>query len=818
MRWPTFGRVTAYTFESSNLVMSRMRITAGFLLVALLSAGSVFAQKQVILQRRDATVVLQSYAPNIVRITLSVNRDAALAPPGYGISAQPSDSGWTYEHTSTMDTYRSGEITVNMPVPHYSAGKPQGCDTCQYFGGSTPWVPLTVDTTSGQNLLRMEGWSMTVPNHKDGNAQILDQVRPSIAYDHFDPRNPDGIYDEVGATFYSPDDEHYYGLGENQQGYLDHRFHQIQCWNDYTAAAAPTFCVPFLVTNKDYAVLWDNPSKTTIDPGFNEQTKWTSEVGDRVSFFVIYGKTTDQLYSGYAQLTGNTPMLPKAAYGYIQCKQRYSSQGEVMAVANGYRERHLPLDMIIVDWFYYTNMGQMDFNPRYWPDPAEMNQKLHNMGISTMISVWPRFVPTDRFYTELQNHGWFEHLADGTPTNGLPYDHAGSDIDTTNPDAAQWYWNVIKDNILSKGFNYLWADETEPDLPPNGSYFHIGPGTEYFNVYPLFHTGALYNGYRAEGNTRGLVLSRDGYLGIQHNSTIVWSSDIYPTWDTLRRQIPTGLDVAASGLNYWSNDTGGWQYLPAVHHPEHPPLLDPVTARNNVGGYDDYPELYTRWFEYATFLPIMRTHGSRRYNEVWSYGKPAEPILEKYLRLRYTLMPYIYSLGWYTHKSGAPFMRALFMDFPNDPKVADIGDEYMFGPAFLVAPVTTQGMTTKQVYLPAGADWYDYWTHQKYHGGQTITADAPIDRLPLFVRAGSIIPIGAQVDSTEQKQAITRVEVWPGRNADFDLYQDDGTTYNYEKGDFRLTHLHWDDASRKLSHTGAAAWTAPDSQIIEVVQ
>ncbi len=426
--------------------------------------------------------------------------------------------------------------------------------------------------------------------------------------------------------------------------------------------------------------------------------------------------------------------------------------------------------------------------------------------------------PTDRFYSQLEKNGWFEHLADGTPTNGLPYDHAGSDIDTTNPDAAKWYWATIRDNILSKGFDSLWADETEPDLPPNGSYYHIGPGTQYFNVYPLFHTAALYNGFRADIDHRALILSRDGYLGVQHNGSFVWSSDIFPTWDTLKRQVPTGLDVTASGLAYWSNDTGAWQYLPQVHHPDHPPLLDPSDARDNVGGYDDYPELYTRWFEYASFLPVFRTHGSRKYNEVWSYGKQAEPILEQYLKLRYELMPYIYSLGYFTHKTGAPYMRALFMDFPDDPKVAEIGDEYMFGPAFLVAPVTDQGQTTREVYLPAGADWYNYWSHQRLHGGQTVIADAPIDKMPLFVRAGSIIPMGSMVNSTADQQSIAKIQVWPGANAEFDLYQDDGRTYAYEKGDFQITHLEWDESSHELKHTGNAAWSEPDTQIVQVIQ
>ncbi|MBT9333298.1 TIM-barrel domain-containing protein [Paracidobacterium acidisoli] len=789
--------------------MRKFSLAVGILFFSLLPVSGQAQQSgsQVVLHRGDATVVLEPYAPNIIRVTLSMQKDEALAPPGYGITAQPAAEGWSYEHTDSDDTYRSSQMVVVLPIPHSTGKKPMQTqeDISKYFNGSTPWVRVKVSTPDGTALSDLEGWSQSVLNHKDGNAQLVHDERPS-----------DETFYQVGATFASPDDEHYYGLGENQEGYLDHRGHAINCWNNYTAPAGPTFCVPFLVTNKGYGLLWDNPSQTTIEPGFNEHTRWTSQVGNRVSYFVVAGKNTDEIYSGYKLLTGSTPMLPKAAYGYIQCKQRYSSQAEVMAVADGYRERHLPADVIVVDWFYYTKMGQMDFVPSLWPDPAEMNKKLHQMGFQTMISVWPRFVPGSRYYDTLLKNGWFEHLEDGTPTNGLPYDRAGSDIDTTNPAAARWYWDTIRDNIISKGFNSIWADETEPDLPPNGSYFHIGPGTRYFNVYPLFHTASIYDGFRRDEKDRALILSRDGYLGVQHNGTIVWSSDIAPTWDTLRRQIPTGLDVTASGLAYWSNDTGGWQYLPAVHHPKHTPLLDPSDARANVGGYDDYPELYTRWFEYATFEPVFRTHGSRRYNEVWSYGRQAEPILEKYLRLRYQLMPYIYSLGYFTHQTGAPFMRALFMDFPDDPTVAEIGDEYMFGPAFLVAPVTSQGMTTKQVYLPAGTDWYNYWTNERVKGGQTITVQAPIDRIPLFIRAGSIIPIGGPVESTMQKQKIAKVLIYPGRDADFTLYQDDGVTYDYEKGNSEITHLHWDDASRSLTHTGAEAWTVPDSEIIEI--
>jgi alpha-D-xyloside xylohydrolase len=540
-------------------------------------------------------------------------------------------------------------------------------------------------------------------------------------------------------------------------------------------------------------------------------------VGQRVSFFVIAGKSFDEIYAGYRTLTGDVPMLPKSAYGYIQCKQRYSSQAELMAVAHGYRDRHLPIDDLVIDWFHYTKMGEMDMDPAKWPDPVAMNKELHAMNFHTMISVWPRFVPEDRYYKTVLDHGWFEALADGTPTNGLPYDRAGSDIDTTNPDAAKWYWSVIRENYVAKGFDAFWADETEPDIPPTGSYWKIGPGTEFFNVYPLFHTAAFYNGMRKDMHERALILARDSYLGAQHNGTIFWSSDISPTWDVLKRQVPTGINFVASGMPYWSTDIGGWQYLPGYHKPERPVLIDPSDARAEVGHYDDYPELYVRWFEYGAFQPNFRSHGSRPENEVWSYGKQAEPILAKYLRLRYQLMPYIYSLGHHAEATGAPFMRGLFMDFGDDPRTADIGDEYMFGPALLVAPVTDQGMTTRAVYLPAGTDWYNFWTNERLHGGQTVQVSAPIDTLPLFVRAGSILPLGTAVESTNDAQKIASLRVYPGADGDFDLYRDDGNTYAYEHGAFELAHLHWNDATHKLSHTGAAVGFASAGEAVDVV-
>jgi alpha-D-xyloside xylohydrolase len=766
-------------------------------------AGSA---QQAVLTRGNATVMLEGFAPNIVHVTMSLNQSDALKGPGVGIIAAPV-AGWKASSGKDGDSFASEQVVVKVSPEEHWTPSGTGADIAKYFNGSTPGVGLRIETASGKPILRMDGWEMAVPNHKDGNEGVL-----------ADRRAGDDPFFEVGATFAAPADEHYYGLGQNHQGFLDLRGHSMECAHDYTAAAGPSVCVPFVVTNKGYAILWDNPSKTRVDFAFNEQTRWTSQVGQRVSFFVIVGDTYDQLYEGYRLLTGSVPMLPKSAYGYIQCKQRYASQKEILDVAHGYRERHLPADVMVVDWFYFTKMGQMDMDPKLWPDPAGMNAELHKMGFHSMISVWPRFVPEDRYYDLILKNGWFEHLADGTPTDGLPYDRAGSDIDTTNPDAAKWYWDRVRENFVDKGFDSFWADETEPDLPPNGSYLHVGPGTEYFNVYPYFHTKAFYDGFRRDlPEKRALILSRDAYLGAQHNGTIFWSSDIYPTWDTLRRQVPTGLNFVASGMPYWSTDIGGWQYLPASHKPERAPLIDPSDARANVGGYDDYPELYVRWFQYATFQPNMRAHGSRNFNEVWSYGKEAEPILEKYLRLRYQLMPYIYSLGYSAHETGAPFMRGLFMDFGDDPNTAAMTDEYMFGPALLIAPVTEQGATSREVYLPAGADWYNFWTNERLQGGQRVRVKAPIDTIPIFVRAGSILPLGAAVENTEEKQAIAAVRVYPGADGDFTLYGDDGTTYAYEDGKFALMRLHWADASRKLEHTGGAMWNGADKLVVEIV-
>lgn len=803
----------------ANIYRAGVATAAAILLAVTASAqpaassgpSAKLAPDHVVITKGNTTLMLEPYAPNILRVSISTIAADALAAPGYGIIAKPDATGWTFEQTPGGGTYRSSQLSVTLPgPPEEHTPALLGQEVIDKFfssngGAGYANFQLLFQRPDGQTVLDMKSWFMDRPG--PGDTEILEDRRPS-----------DPPFYRVGATFGVQPGEHYYGLGENQEGRLDHRDQDVRCWSDYGAAGGESFCVPFLVTNKNYAVLWDNPSKTTVQPHFNEQTRWTSQVGQRVSFFVILGNDTDTLYAGYRRLTGPAPLLPKGAYGFIQSKERYSTQAQILDVAKGYRERHLPCDYLVVDFFYYSKMGQFDFVPQDWPDPLAMNQQLHAMGFHSMISVWPRFAPDSRYYPMLVKNGWFYHRANGEPTtaNGSPTDKTGSNLDATTPAAAKWFWQTIDKNLISKGFDSIWTDETEPDIPPNGSYYFIGPGSEDFNVYPLFETTAVYNGMRADMHERPLILARAAYTGAQRNATLFWSSDISPTWNTLQRQVPAGLDVTASGLPYWTDDVGGFWGLPAVHHPVHPPLIDPATARDNVGGYDDYPELYVRWFEYGTFMPVLRTHGMRRYNTVWSYGDQATPILEKYLRLRYALFPYIYSQAWHASQTGAPYMRALFMDFPDDPKVDTLNDEFMFGPDFLVAPVTHQGQTSREVYLPAGTDWYNYWTNEKYHGGQTIVAQAPIETLPLFVRAGSILPLGEPVENLNQPQALKEIRIYPGADGSFTLYQDDGATEDYAR-DGKTTLLRWDDKAQRFTHTGASAWTGPDSELVKIV-
>jgi alpha-D-xyloside xylohydrolase len=766
-----------------------MRAVHSLSIAAILASRAVLADPLALLDRNGSYVAVEAYGPNILRITLAQDKAQALSPPGYGFIATPSSAGWRHEG----DELISDRLSLQVPVEPRRGPPSQGE---RYFAPSLPPVKLTIRDAKGATLLEMSGWEMA-PHTVNGEKTF-----------------------RVGASFIAPAEEHYYGLGQNQEGILDLRGRTLDCRHNYDAPAGESVCVPFLVTDKGYGVVWDNPSATEVSPGLHGHTVWRSNVGERVSYFVIAGANTDEIYSGYRKLTGATPLPPKAAFGYIQSKARYESQKQVLEIADGYRSRGYPLDVMVVDWFYWTRMGQLDIDPVEFPDPAGMNRTLHAQGLHTIISVWPRFERESRYFDLLASRGWLLKDADGKPVDGLPVrsDRAGALLDSTNPQAREWLWDRIRENIASQGFDWFWLDETEPDLVPDGYFYSIGSGDRFHNVFPLLHTQGVAEGSRRDRpNLRNLILARAAYLGSQRYGSLFWSSDINPTWEALERQVPTGLDFTASGLAYWGNDIGGWQGLPEKHVPDHPPLVDPSDARAVIGHYDDYPELIVRWYQYAAFTPTMRAHGSRKETEVWSYGKAAEAIIVKYLKLRYTLLPYIYSLGKHTYDTGAPFMRALFMDFPQDPNVAKIGDEYMFGPALLVAPVTEQGAQSRTVYLPAGTEWYNFWTNEKIGGGRTVHVSAPIDVIPVFVRAGSILPMGALVLNTSNSQPLQEIRVYRGHDAQFELFDDDGVSYAYEKGAGTSTRLTWDDGRQSLG-AGSDRAAAAMRKLLRVIE
>ncbi|NIJ18834.1 alpha-D-xyloside xylohydrolase [Sphingomonas naasensis] len=760
---------------------------------ATLAASPAAAQALATVDRNGSLVSIEAYGPNIVHVTIALDRKELDAGPGYGIIGKADPAGWTHRSDASGDVFASSALRVTVDAKAWPKPPTQ---MERYFVPSLPPVSIAIAGADGREITRMSGWELA-PQTVNGEKTF-----------------------RVGASFADTADTHYYGLGQNQEGVLDLRGRTIDCRHNYDAPAGETVCVPFLVTNKGYGIVWDNPAATLVSPGLHSATRFQSQVGERVSFFVITGDSADALYAGYARLTGETPLPPKAAFGLIQSKARYESRDELMRIADGYRSRKYPLDIMVLDWFHWTRMGQLDIDRNAFPDPAGMNRQLHDWGMRSIISVWPRFERESRYYDMLSARGWLLKDADGQTADGLPVraDRAGALLDSTNAEARAWFWTKIRDNIASEGFDWFWLDETEPDLVPAGHFYSLGSGDRYYNLYPLVHTSGVAEGSaRDRPDKRNLILSRAAYLGVQRNGALFWSSDVHSTWEALRRQVPTGLNFTASGMAYWSSDTGGWMW-PSGPRAERPLLVDPAGATAMGADYADYPELFVRWFQYNTFTPTLRIHGQRPATAIWEYGKAAEPILADYLRLRYALVPYLYSLGRQTSETGAPFMRALFMDFPDDPEAATIGDQYMFGPAFLVAPVTGQGRTSRRVYLPKGSDWYDYWTNRRYSGGQTIDAAAPIERIPLFVRAGSIVPIGAAVSSTAEKQALAAIRVYPGRDARFTLYDDDGTTNAYRAGKGIEAELVWNERSGTLSSTTRLPSGQDAAKLVQIVR
>ncbi|MBN9388208.1 MAG: DUF5110 domain-containing protein [Chloroflexi bacterium] len=603
------------------------------------------------------------------------------------------------------------------------------------------------------------------------------------------------------------EDEALYGLGSHEEGVMNLRgSHQFLYQSNMKAV------VPVLVSTRGYGLLWDNYSLMTFhDDAFGSYI-W-SEVAPELNFYFIYGPELDEVVSGVRYLTGQSPMLPKWAFGYIQSKERYVDQAELVEIVREYRERNLPLDCIVLDWKSWPEglWGQKSLDPSRFPNPDAMMEEIHKLNARLMVSIWPIMNPNGANSIEMLEQG---NLLGNRAT-----------YDAFSEKARNLYWKQAYEGLFCHGIDAWWCDCTEPfeadwkgafkPEPEERLKINIAEAKLYLdpaliNAYSLEHSKGIYEGQRRTTEEKRVVnLTRSSYAGQHRYATITWSGDTAANWETLRQQIPAGLNFTVTGAPYWTFDIGAFFV-------GRKPDLWFWNGDYNEGVEDlGFRELYVRWFQVGAFMPMFRAHGTDTPREIWRFGKPGEVFydsLEKFLKLRYRLLPYLYSLaGQVTHESYT-ILRALAFDFRQDPKTYNISDQFMFGPAFLVNPVThpmqyaanSQPLSgiaeTRPVYLPAGSTWYDFWTGQTYKGGQTIEAAAGLDTMPLFVKSGSIVPIGPDLQfSGEQSTAPLELRIFPGQDGRFRLYEDEGDNYNYEQGAFSTIDIEWDENTRTLT-------------------
>ena len=640
---------------------------------------------------------------------------------------------------------------------------------------------------------------------------------------------------QVYQPFILDKEEAIYGLGQLQNGKMIQRNMTKNLIQGNVEDVSP-----FFQSTKGYGVFWDNYSPTLFTD--NEvETSFRSEVGDCVDYYFMYGKNADGVIAQVRNLTGQAPMFPLWTYGYWQSKERYKSQEEVVDVVRKYRELGIPLDGIIQDWQYWGHnylWNAMDFQNPTFNNPQKMIEDVHAMNAHMAISIWSSFGPMTKPYRELDKKGmlfnfttWPQSGLESWPPN-MEYPSGVRVYDAYNPEARDIYWKYLNDGIFKLGMDAWWMDSTEPDhldwKPEDmDTKTYLGSFRKVRNAYPLMTVGGVYDHQRAvTSDKRVFILTRSGFLGQQRYGANVWSGDVASTWESFRNQIPAGLNFSLCGMPHWNSDIGGFF---AGHYNKS--WNDDSASKNPL-----YQELYVRWLQFGTFNPMMRSHGTDVYREIYKFGKKGEPVydaIEKMIGLRYSLLPYIYSTSWEVSNRQSSFMRALMMDFVDDRKVWDINDEYMFGKSILVAPIThaqytpeavvkvseeegwnrdgakktktdaaVDFMETKptNIYLPAGTLWYDFWTNEKHEGGKEITKETTLDVIPLYVKAGSIIPVGPQVQyATEKPWDHLELKVYAGANGNFILYEDEFDNYNYEKGVYTEIPISWNNTSCKLT-------------------
>jgi len=706
-------------------------------------------------RQRDGVLRLEVDAEDVLHVTYS--------PLGAASPVRPSDrvvlkTDWP----SAPFEVGSDEKAVTLSTAKLKVVIERGSGALHYIG--TEGTTGGGATGPGSNGPGMRGKLLTTDSYRS--------LRP------VEVNGEKALHAEVFFGIYGSH-EGFYGLGQHQAGVWNYRGETVDLSQENTNIA-----IPLLVSTNGYGIFWNNPSRSQVNNRFVHMLYLSAEVADRVDYYFLYGPEPDQIIGHYRQLTGEVPLFGRWAYGFWQCKNKYQSQQELETVASRYRVLHIPVDNIVQDWFWWVTMGEMKWNPNY-PDPQGMIDKLHSEHFHLMVSIWPYFRPGTPVYDEFDKKGWFI-----ARTVSPSYHPVGQALyDATNPDAVKQYWANANTALFQKGVDAWWLDTDEPEtegrednLLTTNKIF-LGSGARYANVYPLFHSGGVSDGQRAASDEkRVFILSRSAYAGSQRYGVTAWSGDVMSDWLTFQRQIPAGLNYSISGMPYWTTDIGGFISGGNLNDPK-------------------FRELFVRWFQFGAFSPVFRVHGTRNpdQNELWSYGEEAQKILVDYDTLRYRLMPYIYSQAWQVTSRHGTLMRPLVMDWCNDVEAQNTGDEYMFGPAILVSPVTTQGAVSRTVYLPT-VTWYDFWTGEKQDGGKRIEADAPLAKVPLFVRAGSIIPMGPAMEWTTEKPADSiELRVYPGADGDFTLCEDENDSYRYEKGAHATIAMHWDDGVKTLT-------------------
>lgn len=634
----------------------------------------------------------------------------------------------------------------------------------------------------------------------------------------------------VRQAFLLDKDEVIYGLGQQQTGKVNQRNQKLFLRNSNM-----NICIPFVHSVKGYGLYWDNYSPTTFTDNPQEMS-FDSEAGRCADYYFIYGGNADGVVAGVRELTGQAPLYPLWTLGFWQCRERYKSPDELCEVVDKYRALKVPLDGIIQDWQYWgcdSNWNAMKFqNPRYinkmgdpqymkylpntedknarYPaprikSPQEMIDYVHRQNAHIMISVWASFGPWTEMYHRMDSLNALLHFETWPPKSGAkPYD-------PFNPVARDLYWAEMKKNIFDLGMDGWWLDSTEPDhLNIRDKDFdtptYLGSFRSVHNAFPLMSNKGVYEHQRAvTSDKRVFLLTRSSFLGQQRYASHSWSGDVVSDWGVMRKQLAAGLNYSLCGIPYWNTDLGGffaWKYNNDV---------------NNVA----YHELHVRWYEWGAFQPIMRSHNSSPVAvEIYQFGKKGDwayDAIEKYTHLRYRLLPYLYSTAWEVTDRAGSIIRPLMMDFADDEKVLDLDTEYMFGHSFLVRPVTDSLYTWQDkkqngylkdmskpgktdVYLPRGARWFDFWTGEMLEGGRTVQREVPVDIMPVYVRAGSVVPWGPAVQyATEKRWDNLEIRVYPGADGTFTLYEDENDNYNYEKGVYSTITFRWNDATRTLS-------------------